>query len=465
MSKASALTDEQARALAAASTPAFSPSTPYPGSANKPWEGICLQCGEPWSPRLGNLTRHEDDRSVVCFKCTRANQRRRPAVCTVAGCETLEEFPRKGMCQKHYIRWKTHGDPQYVRPIADGCSIEACDKPHYGNGYCAMHNARVRKYGEPGGAEPMWRPREGQCSVEECTSEQRTRGFCSMHYQRVLKYGDPLFVAPRGLNRKYPPTCCMPDCERAHKARGYCDMHLKRLNKHGDPETLGSNRKFKPGEPCRIADCDSPILARGFCIKHYARWRDHGDPTREPPRVEGCLLPDCDGEHYGRGWCQVHYHRWKTQGDPLWEPPPRIDEAQLFEIVFAVGFIPHGSYPGSVDAPWPGTCETCKDEASPRLRTILGGAQPMCACVRARVGQARTNASRERCLATLQSEEYMLRGFEMRNRAFDGQNLSWVLFTCPLGHVGEMSVNNWNSGKRCSTCRPGGYVSESPGAF
>lgn len=29
------------------------------------------------------------------------------------------------------------------------CSIDGCDKKHYGNGYCSMHNARNRHHGSP----------------------------------------------------------------------------------------------------------------------------------------------------------------------------------------------------------------------------------------------------------------------------------------------------------------------------
>jgi hypothetical protein len=34
-----------------------------------------------------------------------------------------------------------------------GCSVEGCPKPHFANGYCAMHYVRVQKTGEPGSAE------------------------------------------------------------------------------------------------------------------------------------------------------------------------------------------------------------------------------------------------------------------------------------------------------------------------
>lgn len=35
-------------------------------------------------------------------------------VCAVEGCETSETYLRRGMCQKHYQRWKKHGSTDVV---------------------------------------------------------------------------------------------------------------------------------------------------------------------------------------------------------------------------------------------------------------------------------------------------------------------------------------------------------------
>lgn len=36
-------------------------------------------------------------------------------------------------------------------------------------------------------------PRNRRCSIEGCNKPHRGKGFCSMHLSRVLRYGDPFF--------------------------------------------------------------------------------------------------------------------------------------------------------------------------------------------------------------------------------------------------------------------------------
>lgn len=54
----------------------------------------------------------------------------------------------------HYERWKTQGDPggaamQRNRSATGLCKVPECERKHYGHGYCFMHLARVKKYGDP----------------------------------------------------------------------------------------------------------------------------------------------------------------------------------------------------------------------------------------------------------------------------------------------------------------------------
>jgi hypothetical protein len=56
----------------------------------------------------------------------------------------------RGMCGKHYTRWRTHGDASIFLPVHRvGCSVNACQKPHRGHGFCQMHLKRWQKWGDP----------------------------------------------------------------------------------------------------------------------------------------------------------------------------------------------------------------------------------------------------------------------------------------------------------------------------
>lgn len=78
------------------------------------------------------------------------------------------------------------------------CSIEGCNRPHRGCGYCGMHLARVQRHGDPGGPEPMhavsWAG--ATCEVPDCDRAVAARGICLPHYKRWQRWGDPLISRP-----------------------------------------------------------------------------------------------------------------------------------------------------------------------------------------------------------------------------------------------------------------------------
>lgn len=71
------------------------------------------------------------------------------ATCSIDDCE--KPVKGWGWCRAHYERWKRHGDP-----LAPGrrvgrtpCRIEGCDEPLDGDGLCADHRRRLRVHGDP----------------------------------------------------------------------------------------------------------------------------------------------------------------------------------------------------------------------------------------------------------------------------------------------------------------------------
>jgi hypothetical protein len=54
------------------------------------------------------------------------------------------------MCGKHYGRWRHSGNVHRGRPLGrPPCTIEGCDKPNVGRGWCSKHWTRWKRYGDP----------------------------------------------------------------------------------------------------------------------------------------------------------------------------------------------------------------------------------------------------------------------------------------------------------------------------
>lgn len=64
-----------------------------------------------------------------------------------------------------------------------------------------MHNSRVWRNGHPN----LVRKRN-TCTIEGCDSPVVGRGFCTKHWHRWRKWGDPNYVAPMGRKRSSTPV-------------------------------------------------------------------------------------------------------------------------------------------------------------------------------------------------------------------------------------------------------------------
>lgn len=75
------------------------------------------------------------------------------STCSVPECngEAGKPGTARGMCSKHYNRWRRNGDPliKTQRTIISECSIPECGKPHDAQGLCSAHITNLRRHGEP----------------------------------------------------------------------------------------------------------------------------------------------------------------------------------------------------------------------------------------------------------------------------------------------------------------------------
>lgn len=78
--------------------------------------------------------------------------------------------------------------------MSNTCTIEGCEKPRFGHGWCNAHYSRWRKHGDPlGGAVKAGPQRQHEvCTIEGCGKKHYAYGLCSAHYHRKRRHGDPL---------------------------------------------------------------------------------------------------------------------------------------------------------------------------------------------------------------------------------------------------------------------------------
>jgi hypothetical protein len=150
--------------------------------------------------------------------------------CSIEGCD--RPVLGRGWCTAHYQRWKRHGDPlaggaQRRNTIAlVRCSYEGCERmARRGNTICKVHQIQE------------WRQAQGPCSVGGCPRRAGARGLCIAHYQRRRTGKDWQADIPERMKRG--PACLVEGCQRPVYARGYCNMHHQRWHKSGDPGPAG----------------------------------------------------------------------------------------------------------------------------------------------------------------------------------------------------------------------------------
>lgn len=76
------------------------------------------------------------------------------------------------------------------------CQVTGCDTQPVARGWCEKHYRRWKKHGDP--LMTLRTERDGPCSVEDCEEPPKARGYCKKHHDRFLRHGDPLKVAKRG---------------------------------------------------------------------------------------------------------------------------------------------------------------------------------------------------------------------------------------------------------------------------
>lgn len=102
--------------------------------------------------------------------------------CSVCG---AEGYARE-LCQKHYRRWRRHGDPSVVvKPHRSGPNCSECGKPHHARGLCTTHYRQ-------------WlRTTPDRASCTRCDTPAEALGLCNAHYLARQRVNRPRRARPQ----------------------------------------------------------------------------------------------------------------------------------------------------------------------------------------------------------------------------------------------------------------------------
>lgn len=146
----------------------------------------------------------------------------------------------KGICQKHYQRYKKYQSYDLPNKEIKKCKFIDCNKKHNAHGYCLAHYNKCIKS-----------KRKKICTVEGCEKKIESNGLCSKHRMRWRRHGDVNTVKSAGNGEHLP---------------------------------LGASRKYTEDTKCLVKGCNvfytkRHTLVRGLCCTHYKRWYKYKDFT------------------------------------------------------------------------------------------------------------------------------------------------------------------------------------------
>lgn len=146
--------------------------------------------------------------------------------CRVEGCERAHYG--NSLCNMHYQRLRKTGTTDARVKETNYCKVEGCGlelKVPYGRGMCGKHYGKWRLHGDPLYSPPLLN--SGECLVEECRAERFVKGWCLKHYTRWSRHGDPELTAQEsfvcvvcGADYVAGPRqrkCCSTECATVAK--------------------------------------------------------------------------------------------------------------------------------------------------------------------------------------------------------------------------------------------------------
>lgn len=131
----------------------------------------------------------------------------RDPICTIPNCN--RKHSGMGYCKRHYTRWLIHGDPNVILrsptkkfytkselksikvPLKKHCTIPDCNGIQVSKGWCDKHYTRWKRHGDPYAFHAVLKE---NCLVPDCNNKHNAKGYCPKHYSRWKAHGDPDIV-------------------------------------------------------------------------------------------------------------------------------------------------------------------------------------------------------------------------------------------------------------------------------
>lgn len=114
--------------------------------------------------------------------------------CHACNDNELKRIAARGLCEKHYQRWRRHGnvsDPDYINS-GKQCSVDGCERDAVSKGMCNMHYDRAEKHGDPeivmprGNHRPPMAYDSNMCVVHDCRDDIVAQELCYKHYHNYM---------------------------------------------------------------------------------------------------------------------------------------------------------------------------------------------------------------------------------------------------------------------------------------
>ncbi len=151
------------------------------------------------------------------------------------------------------------------------CSVDGCDLPYFGKGYCGRHYQRVLKHGHLNQTRPGdWGTRKRHPLYQTWANHKRGPNGIAPEWHDFYRFLADLGDRPSDrhmLVTAVPGTPAGP---------GNFQWVLK---------GRGIPRPPRKGERCSVDGCNNKPHALDLCHKHHARWTRHGtlaDPAPKP---------------------------------------------------------------------------------------------------------------------------------------------------------------------------------------